>query len=305
MLRLVPIIKTKIHPSKLIFSIEEPENNLHPALLRRLLTYLAAKREELGFTLFLTTHSPICIDWSSKRNDSQIIHVKHDGKSATSHPAINYLQGRDILDDLDIRASDILQANGVIWVEGPSDRIYLRRWIELVSNGELKEGVHYTIMFYGGRLLSHLDALPLEESEELISLLRINRNAAVVIDSDRQPKKVGKHKPRMNLNKTKIRVRDEIEAIGGFAWITEGREIENYTPLHVFARITGKPAPKTIDQYTKLPDHPFLSEFKKDKVAIAHAAAPATELNDIDSHLDLRNQLERLCAQIRDWNGLN
>ena len=56
-----------------------------------------------------------------------------------------------------VRTSDIrlviLQANCVVWVEGPSDRIYLKHWIEAVTS-ELIEGLHYSIMFYGGRLLS-------------------------------------------------------------------------------------------------------------------------------------------------------
>ncbi len=45
--------------------------------------------------------------------------------------------------------------NGIIWVEGPSDRIYLKNWILLLDEN-LEEGLHYSIMFYGGRLLSHL-----------------------------------------------------------------------------------------------------------------------------------------------------
>ena len=28
----------------------------------------------------------------------------------------------------------------LIWVEGPSDRIYINRWIELFSEGKLEEG---------------------------------------------------------------------------------------------------------------------------------------------------------------------
>jgi putative ATP-dependent endonuclease of OLD family len=63
--------------SKLIFSLEEPENNLHPSLLRRFLNFMADQRAERGFSLLLTTHSPICIDWAAKRNDSQVLHVNH------------------------------------------------------------------------------------------------------------------------------------------------------------------------------------------------------------------------------------
>ena len=61
-----------------------------------------------------------------------------------------------------------MQANSVIWVEGPTDRIYLNHWIQPVDPA-LKEGLHYSIMFYGGRLLSHLTAND-PEVDEFISL---------------------------------------------------------------------------------------------------------------------------------------
>ena len=69
-----------------------------------------------------------------------------------------YVDNSGVLDDLDVRASDILLANSVIWVEGPSDRLYINRWIELWENGALKEGIHYQCMFYAGRLLAHISA---------------------------------------------------------------------------------------------------------------------------------------------------
>lgn len=302
MLRLVSFIE-KIKWNNIILAIEEPENNLHPALLRRLLNFLAAKRDEMGFNLIVTTHSPTCIDWSARRTDSQIIHVQHDGRSAHAHTATTYLHNRNILDDLEIRASDILQANSVIWVEGPSDRIYLRRWLDIASDGYLKEGTHYTIMFYGGKLLFHLDALPPDESDALVSLISINRNAAIVIDSDRHPGKPGGAKPRMRLNETKKRIKDEVTKIGGYVWITAGREVENYTPIDVFARVCNAQAPK-VDCYTQIPKLRLLKNFKENKVAIAHAVAPETQKADLVGHLDIWQRLEELCAKIKRWNGL-
>ena len=65
-----------------IFAIDEPENNLHPALFRRLLEYLAIARSRLNFTLIITTHSPIGIDWAARRENSQVIHIRHDGARA-------------------------------------------------------------------------------------------------------------------------------------------------------------------------------------------------------------------------------
>jgi len=110
-----------------------------------------------------------------------------------------------------------MQANSIIWVEGPSDRIYINNWIKSVDS-ELIEGIHYSIMFYGGRLLSHLSADD-ESIEEFILLRRLNRHISVVIDSDRTKK-------GERINKTKSRVCKEFDKGPGFAWVTQGREFK-------------------------------------------------------------------------------
>lgn len=152
-------------------------------------------------------------------------------------------------------------------------------------------------------MLSHVDALPPDESKALISLLSINRNAAVLIDSDRRAGKSAKRKSPMRLNDTKRRIKTEMESIGGLVWITEGKEIENYTPIQSYARVVGKAAP-TVTPYTQIVDLPLLRKFKKDKMAIAHAVAPETQKSDLVGHLDVWQRLEELCSNIRLWNGL-
>ena len=39
----------------------------------------------------------------------------------------------ELLNDLDIRVSDLVQTNRIIWVEEPSDRIYVKRWLQLAG----------------------------------------------------------------------------------------------------------------------------------------------------------------------------
>jgi hypothetical protein len=56
-----------------------------------------------------------------------------------------------ICDDLGYRPSDLLQADCVIWVEGHSDNIYVRRWIELIDPNQ-DEGIDYSIVFDVGKL---------------------------------------------------------------------------------------------------------------------------------------------------------
>jgi putative ATP-dependent endonuclease of the OLD family len=303
-LRLLPKLRA-VKWTEVIFSVEEPENNLHPALLRRLLNFLAEKRAIEGFTLLITTHSPVSIDWSSQRPDSQIIHVTHDGHVARATMSRDYLSKAAILDDLDIRASDLMQANGVIWVEGPSDRIYIRKWLELISEGKLKEGVHYNTIFYGGKLLSHLEATTPNEAQKFVSILSINRNAAILIDSDRHQGKTGinPRKPRMNINETKTRIKNEVSEVNGFVWVTEGREVENYIPNRLVEKIVGA---GTFDAgiYDQISEHQYLKKYRGNKLMLAHAVTEAFARDDLKSNLDLEKNLLDLVSHIERWNNI-
>lgn len=51
----------------------------------------------------------------------------------------------ELLNDLDIRVSDLVQTNRIIWVEEPSDRIYVKRWLQLAGM-KFEEDCHFQFM---------------------------------------------------------------------------------------------------------------------------------------------------------------
>ena len=65
-----------------VFAFEELENNLHPALQRRLFSFIRDFAVENECHVILSTHSLIAIDLFSGDGEAQIIHVTHDGQWA-------------------------------------------------------------------------------------------------------------------------------------------------------------------------------------------------------------------------------
>ena len=202
--------------------------------------------------------------------------------------------------DLGYRASDLLQSNAIIWVEGPSDRLYIRHWLNAVDP-ELVEGVHYSLMFYGGRLLARLSASDVEV-EDFISLRRINQWLSIVIDSDRRRSKAV-------INQTKKRVQAEFNVGPGHAWVTQGREIENYIPESVLWKAIlelHSNARRLVDYEDRYADVMTVEIDGKarelDKVKVAHHVIE----QDADlSRLDLARQVHRLASFVREANGLD
>lgn len=298
---LVPHLEEK-PLSQYVFGFEELENNIHPALLRRLNDYIYKDAIENDFSYALTTHSNVLIDQFSKQIDAQIIHVTHVNSIAICTTANTYIKNNGILDDLDVRASDLLQANGVIWVEGPSDRIYLNKWISLWSYGELKEGTHYQIIFYGGRLLSHLNAEVPENVESGISILNTNRNAIMLIDSDKRTQQTP-------INGTKQRIRDEFSEMEAHCWITKGKEIENYVPATVVDAFFGVQNSSQVDRYESFfeyLDNIVAGEgtkYNSKKPLLAEKLAPHMTRANLIEVLDMNENMTKICDAIRSWNS--
>jgi hypothetical protein len=287
-----------------LFAFEELENSLHPALVRKLMPYVCETVRATNSHVVFTTHSNVAIDYISGLDDAQILHTSHPTPAiATVRSVTGYNTRRELLRDLDVRASDLLQANGIVWVEGPSDRIYLNRWIDLVTQGQLREGVHYQCIFYGGKLLARLSAAePGQDADSLVELLRVNGNVAVVIDSDRS----ATDDP---INQTKQRIEREVHAAGGYVWITFGREIENYLTAAAIAHVetnvdTAPQRFQDICDFLEQHRQGAGKKFERGKADFAALASDGIRLDEQSRIGDWQEKIEGLVAHIRRWNKL-
>lgn len=277
-----------------VICMEEPELHLNPLLQKKLIRYL---QDETSNQYLIATHSAALMD----TENAEIYHLQlQEGQTIVERVSSNQSRA-NICHDLGYHPSDLLQSNSIIWVEGPSDRIYINWWIKSL-NPDLIEGIHYSIMFYGGRLASHLSAEDIDASlNNLISLRHLNRRSIIVIDSD-------KANARAKINQTKARLREEFSNDFGFAWVTSGREIENYiNPEWLKNAInTLHPSYKSISAMGKF-DNCLAIESNKTKNAQASKMSIAkfvTENYPPDlSVLDLKKQLNSILKFIEDSNS--
>jgi len=285
--QLVMLCSTLVIHENSIVCIEEPEIHLHPELQRKFINFLSKTKN----TYFITTHSNVFLD---SRYNTSIYHVQNDGIKSTIFNANQTSKTFTILNDLGYQSSDILQSNGVIWVEGPSDRTLLLKWISLLDD-TLIEGLHFSIMFYGGRLLSHLSFENDKIITELIPLLRLNRNAFVIMDRDGFSSKV-------KINQTKTRIKNELGNKN--SWITRGREIENYLTEKTLKswlqveRVTTNSDNKLEEIVSKV----STKKYDTSKSKYSNEIVKHIELEDLEI-LDLKLKINQLIKNIKEWNN--
>ncbi|TWT95182.1 hypothetical protein Pla108_33250 [Botrimarina colliarenosi] len=307
-LLVIPTVE-KRDPSKYVFALEELENNLHPSLLRRLFDFITDFVSQQKCSLLITTHSSVALDYFGTCNDAQIIRVFHDGSSATASRVLAHFDRVGLIAELGAKPSDLLQANGVIWVEGPSDRIYINRMIELYSDGELREGRDYQCAYYGGSLLARVEFCdPESESAELSNLLRLNNHVAIICDGDRTASsgRRSRIKPRVE------KIKEQLATIpNSYIWITDAKEIECYIPSQVWNTIykkKGLPDPRVHDSFPDGPsgdDHYVFREISKtsfNKFDFSLKSAPKLTKELLEGKFDIEAAMNDLIKCIRKWN---
>lgn len=272
-------------PGKLVL-IDEPELHLHPRAQKRMMLYLA---NHVDAHFVIATHSAAVLD----SVDADIVHISRVGTGSQSRTISSNSDRYRAVRDLGHSPSELVLSRFAIWIEGPSDRIYIKNWIQAIDPS-LIEGVDYSFLFYGGSNLaqhSYEDAdepaFPDEVAMEndLLPALAFSREFAVVIDSDIHPAKP-------DLRATKKRVRDETVRMGGLCWITDGREIENYISLDTQRALADEFSYATIasDKSSQI-----LNPRKASKVDFAKRAV---ELFEDEWPLDLREKVEELVRRI-------
>ncbi len=217
------------------YFIEEPECHLHPGLLRRLMVQLP-KLSSAQF--FITTHSNAVLD-SATEQDRIYRFGLSPGTGTSVQRCSDIVERSGILDALGISGSSLLQTNCILWVEGPSDRIYLKLWLQHHRANQQPvfiEGSDFSFVYYGGKVLSHF-AFSQGGQDELVELIKVCRYSAVVMDRDVDPSD-----PTEEIRETKARIQGEAskDSVHRVAVFSIGREIENDVDPQIFNKALAK-----------------------------------------------------------------
>jgi hypothetical protein len=143
------------------------------------------------------------------------------------------------LHELGARASSVFLTNASIWVEGVTDRLYLRaylsRYFEAVPENErLREDTHYSFIEYGGANITHFEFGEDDNLGEGIRVASVCSASFVVADGD--------------IEQRTQRVSKLRETLGDRLFVLTCKEVENLLPETVVRAVALKrgAAPKKV-----------------------------------------------------------
>jgi hypothetical protein len=265
-------------PGSWIF-IEEPENSLHPGLQRAFIEALLKEEQLQSHTFFLTTHSNHLLEHTFRSKEmavfsfrSEPLEDEADRSEGTVLPrrrfSVRPLAGPDnhLLEDLGVTNASVLLANCTLWVEGPTDRQYLRAFLrchEEHLDGQqgdatdvrrrFHEDLHYAFFEFAGSNVEHYAFGEAEtvvtdaKSRDIRARFLSNR---IFLLHDRDEGKEARFK----------RLEEEASGAQGFVFrLTQGREIENEIGPDLLADLL----PKLLLSYPV--DESHVAEVRKDR----------------------------------------
>lgn len=211
--------------------IEEPELYLHPGFQRLFVDTILGDSDIIARNVHavVVTHSNHLVGVATHHpGDIGIFRFRQLGDAKFSIASVQP-ESLALLDDLGVHNASVLLAGCSIWVEGPSDRDYVRAGLLAYrlhhKESPLMEDLHFSIFEYGGSNIAHYDfarddaAGDSHERQKLIKQRWLANRVFLLADRD-----AADHKDQ------RFDTWDaQAEESGGFLKVarTHGREIEN------------------------------------------------------------------------------
>lgn len=228
-----------------LFFIEEPEIYLHPGILRKFIEVINSDTFP-NHQYFITTHSNTILDVSADTNINMSIFKFTKNKNSDNNSPkflIEQCNSGDVslLNVLGVRNSSVFLSNCSIWVEGITDRLYLKHYLKLYfeKNGmsnSFRENIDYTFIEYGGSNIVHFNFED-TDSDNSINAKYINNRIFLIADNDNTKSGQKKQERKDRLKAT----------LGDKFYELPVTEIENLLPQKIIEEILKKQNPKCVN----------------------------------------------------------
>lgn len=237
----------KCKDEALMLFIEEPEITMHPSIQRILIETLINKFKNLQ--IFITTHSNHFLDLTYDYPDDVAI-FSFEEEEKEKFIIKNVTNNAKILDLLGIRNSSVFLSNCIVWTEGVTDRMLLRKLLEL-EKILYKEDYHYAFAEYGGSNLENFNFAPNDNSNS-VNVESITKNNYLIIDND---------DIKTITNPKYIRRKNLKSILGEDMVFDQHIEIENLIPYKVWEKVIEQLLKNKSEKRIKLKDKKV--EFEK------------------------------------------
>jgi len=228
-----------------VFFFEEPETHLHPGFQRVFIETLMLPIFS-DFQYFITTHSNHFLDLTLEYDSVSVFSFekKRDDSKSVFNVRTSNRGESGVLELLGVRNSSVFLSNCTIWVEGITDRLYIRKYLEVyqkkIGGQAYKEDLHYSFVEYGGGNITHWSFLDdQDEDHKNIDVTRLCGTLMLIADSDNA---TGKKKDR----------HEQLRKVLGERFVLlEVTEIENLLTKPVIMKTVQQYCPKDSIDFQK------------------------------------------------------
>ncbi len=231
-----------------IIFIDEPELNLHPGMQRLFFEQISLNNDitKKNLTYFISTHSNHLLDLTLESDNVSIYSFNPIVEKGNKKIIIKNVNSgnNELLKDLGVNNTSVFLANSSIWVEGISDRNYIKSFLRAYCDDDNKrnypkEDIDFAFFEYAGGNIEHYifgDELDeIDDDEKFlkeINTLALSNKIFLFADSD-MAKEGTKKFERLKLLEEKFSANNNLEGL----IIRNIRESENLLSIEVWRKI--------------------------------------------------------------------
>jgi len=196
---IVLMYKIFMAESESFIFIDEPEINLHPGMQRLFLEQITSNKDltDKNLKYVITTHSNHFLDLTIEKENVSIYSFspRNNDLKEKQFTIKNVNRGNNsLLKELGVNNSSVFMANCSIWVEGISDRNYIKAFLksycDSIKKSYPKEDIDFAFFEYAGSNIDHYifdDKVEKEDVEIVlkdIKALAVSNRIFLLADSD-------------------------------------------------------------------------------------------------------------------------